>query len=172
VPSLPKTPLLVVDDDPAIRRLLQRIAQRAGFEVDAAKDGIEALEMMQRKQYDIGIIDLMMPRLSGYELVQRISEMNARPCLIVASAATNGTLKSLDDTLVRRVIKKPFDIEAVAKALVETAAQIAEQRAAVAPPEAAKLPVAPEGSVISVSEECAPPDAKKDPGNDQKPTPC
>jgi two-component system nitrogen regulation response regulator GlnG len=157
--------------------LLERIAQRAGFDVDGARDGIEALEMMQRKQYDIAIIDLMMPRLSGYELVQKISEMNPRPCLIVASAATNGTLKSLDDTLVRRVIKKPFDIEAVAKALVETAAQIAEQRAAsqaempVAPPETAKLPVAPEGSVISVSEECAPADAKKEPEKDQKPTP-
>ncbi|MGZ7078952.1 MAG: response regulator, partial [Thermoanaerobaculia bacterium] len=61
-----KTPLLVVDDDDAIRRLLERVALRAGFDVDAAKDGVEALEMMQRRRYDIAIVDLMMPRLRGY----------------------------------------------------------------------------------------------------------
>ena len=124
-----KTPLLVVDDDSAIRKLLERIAQRAGFDVDSAKDGVEALQMMQRKQYDIAIIDLMMPRLSGYELIQKISELDPRPCLIVASAASPSQTTPLDDTLVRRVIEKPFDIQAVAKALVETAKEIAEQRA-------------------------------------------
>lgn len=64
---------MVVDDDHAIRKLLERIAKRAGFEVETAKDGLEALEMLDARDYDIALIDLMMPRLSGYELVQRIS---------------------------------------------------------------------------------------------------
>lgn len=64
---------MVVDDDHAIRKLLERIAKRAGFEVETAKDGLEALEMLDAREYDIALIDLMMPRLSGYELVQRIS---------------------------------------------------------------------------------------------------
>ena len=71
-----KTPLLIVDDDKAVRRLLARVAERAGFEVDTAKDGFQALEMLQHKQYEIAIVDLMMPRLSGYELVQKISTLN------------------------------------------------------------------------------------------------
>jgi DNA-binding response OmpR family regulator len=119
---------LIVDDDRAVRRLLARVAERAGFDVDTAKDGLQALEMLQRRQYDIAIIDLMMPRLSGYELVQKISTITPRPVVIVATALMNGDVASLDDSMVRRVIKKPFDINAVANALIETAKDIVEKR--------------------------------------------
>jgi len=124
-----KTPLLIVDDDRAVRRLLARIAERAGFEVDTAKDGLQAIEMLEKKQYDIAIVDLMMPRMSGYDLVQKISRMTPRPVVLVATALMNGDVATLDDSLVRRVIKKPFDINAVAAALVETARDISERRA-------------------------------------------
>jgi two-component system nitrogen regulation response regulator GlnG len=158
------TPLLVVDDDAAIRKLLQRIAVRAGFSVDTAADGLQALDMIRSKNYDIAIIDLMMPRLSGYDLVQKIGEMKQRPCLIVASAATDANMQSLDDSLVRTIIRKPFDIEAVAKALVETAEHIRGQQTP-----GPTIPIAtPPGVKIEVSEECAPPDATEDHGGDKK----
>jgi DNA-binding response OmpR family regulator len=131
--SRKKTPLLIVDDDKAVRRLLARVAERAGFDVDTAKDGLQALEMLEKKQYDIAIIDLMMPRLSGYDLVQKISTLTPRPVVIVATALMNGDIATLDDSMVRRVIKKPFDINAVATALIETARDIAEQRATTPP---------------------------------------
>jgi DNA-binding response OmpR family regulator len=139
-----KVPLLIVDDDAPIRKLLERVAARAGFDVDTAKDGVEALELMQRKQYAIAIVDLMMPRLSGYDLVQRISMMNPRPVVIVATALTDGDVAKIDDTLVRRVIKKPFDVKAVAEALVETARQIAEKDTAAA----REIPVPPAETVV------------------------
>ncbi|HVS32150.1 MAG TPA: response regulator [Thermoanaerobaculia bacterium] len=128
------TRILIVDDEKTIRKLLERIATRAGFEVDVARDGLEALEMLGRQTYDIAIVDLMMPRLSGYDLVQQISTMNPRPTVIVATAMMNGDAASLDDSMVRRVIKKPFDINAVAAALVETARQIADERNSPSPP--------------------------------------
>jgi DNA-binding response OmpR family regulator len=124
VRKVDQVPLLIVDDEKPIRRLLQRIAERAGFQVDTAGDGVEALEMLARKEYHIAIVDLMMPRISGYELVQKIGEMSPRPCVIVATALTNGDTASLDDSTVRRVIRKPFDINAVANALIETATQL------------------------------------------------
>jgi DNA-binding response OmpR family regulator len=111
--------LLVVDDDLAIRKLLERIARRAGFEVDGAKDGVEALELLDRAEYDIALIDLMMPRVSGYELVQRIGSRERRPVVIVATALTNSDIATVDDTLVRHVIRKPFDVQAVIAALKE-----------------------------------------------------
>jgi len=124
-----KTSLLVVDDDKAIRKLLERIALRAGFDVACARDGVEALEMLGVRNYEIAIVDLMMPRLSGYELVQKISALDPRPIVIVATALTNGDVATLDDSMVRRVIRKPFDIKAVAEALIETAKQmVTEQR--------------------------------------------
>src|SRR5581483_9701083 len=88
---------------------------------------------LAKKQYDIAIVDLMMPRMSGYDLVQKISTMNPRPVVLVATALMNGDVATLDDSMVRRVIKKPFDINAVAAALVETAKDIAEKRSG-APP--------------------------------------
>ncbi|HYR29322.1 MAG TPA: response regulator [Thermoanaerobaculia bacterium] len=124
-----KTTLLVVDDEKAIRKLLERIALRAGFDVACARDGVEALEMFEVRSYDIAIVDLMMPRLSGYELVQKLSALTPRPIVIVATALTNGDVATLDDSMVRRVIRKPFDIKAVAEALIETAKQmVTEQR--------------------------------------------
>ena len=141
--------LLVVDDEKPIRHLLRRIAERAGFEVDMAADGVEALEMLEKTDYAIAIVDLMMPRLSGYELVQKISMLTPRPVVLVATAMANGDVASLDDSMVRRVIRKPFDIKAVALALVETAAQVAEQREradqrfAVMPPESVTIAVGP-----------------------------
>ena len=90
--------------------------------------------MLEKKQYDIAIVDLMMPRMSGYDLVQKISTMTPRPVILVATALMNGDVASLDDSLVKRVIKKPFDINAVAAALVDTARDIAEKRAATPQP--------------------------------------
>ena len=146
-----KPSLLIVDDDAPIRKLLERVAVRAGFEVGLARDGIEALERLAEKPYSIAIIDLMMPRLSGYDLVQKISTMNPRPVIIVATAMTNADVAKIDDTLVRRVIRKPFDVQAVAETLIETARQIAEKQAAadkgvsIAPPESAITRVSAEG---------------------------
>ncbi|MEO8379297.1 MAG: response regulator [Acidobacteriota bacterium] len=122
-----KISLLIVDDDRAIRDLLARIAEREGFAVDTARDGFEALEMMAVKNYKLAVVDLMMPRLSGYELLQRISTFDPRPTVIVATAMTNSDVATLDDSMVRRVIRKPFDIRAVAEALIETAKQIAKE---------------------------------------------
>lgn len=147
VPDTEKISLLIVDDDKAIRDLLAKIGQREGFAVETARDGVEALEMMEKKAYMLAVVDLMMPRLSGYELVQKISALDPRPIVIVATALTNGDVANLDDSMVRRVIRKPFDIHAVAEALIETAKQIAEQQTGPLPE-----PLAQDDSATEVSE--------------------
>ena len=148
-----KTPLLVVDDDRAVRKLLERIAIRAGFDVATAKDGQHAIELIEARQFDIVIVDLMMPRVSGYDLVQRISAMSRRPTVIVATALTSGDVARLDDSLVRRVIRKPFDIEAVAKMLVEVAEEIAAGRQP-DPPPAVKVVPADEAAPTKLEKPC------------------
>ena len=129
-----KPTLLVVDDDKAVRKLLERIAIRSGFDVLSATDGQNALEILESRTFDIVVVDLMMPRVSGYELVQRISTVSPRPTVVVATAMTNGDVAKLDDSLVKRVIRKPFDIEAVAKTLIDVAAEVAAGRDVDPPP--------------------------------------
>lgn len=120
-----KQRLLIVDDDKPIRHLLSRLAHRAGFDADTAKDGHDAIEKLNAATYDIVVIDLMMPRISGFELVEHINTLHPRPTVIVATAMMNGDIRRIDDSMIRRVIRKPFDIDTVMKALIETAAELA-----------------------------------------------
>jgi len=147
--------LLVVDDDHAIRKLLERIAKRAGFEVETAKDGADALEMIEARDYDVALVDLMMPRLSGYELVQRISTRERRPVVIVATALTNSDVATVDDTLVRHVIRKPFDVQAVVTSLVDAMQHVAARNAMLSVKDAAEP--APQPSEGEKPAEAAPP---------------
>ena len=71
--------ILVADDDPALRGLLRLVAGRAGFEVDVATNGHEALEKIHANRYLIAIVDLMMPVMNGYEVVERLAEMESCP---------------------------------------------------------------------------------------------
>jgi len=109
----PDPQILIVDDDPGIRSLLRLIAQRKGFSVDVASDGIEALGYLTSRRYTLAIIDLMMPRRNGYDLVQDLRMQPHRPLIVVATAMTDTLVAQLDAQIVHSIIRKPFDIETV-----------------------------------------------------------
>jgi len=113
--------LLIADDDTAIRGLLELIGRRNGFTVDTAADGLAALELLSSRRYDIAILDLMMPRMTGYDLVQRIPDLEWRPIVLIATASVDRFIAQLDDTVVHSVIRKPFDIDVVGSLLTELA---------------------------------------------------
>jgi len=64
--------ILVADDDPTVVVALQHILEQAGFRVVVAQDGQEALEAMGREVPDLLLLDVMMPRLSGYDVCERV----------------------------------------------------------------------------------------------------
>ena len=105
--------ILVVDDDASIRTLLRLVAERRGFSVDVAADGAEALQLLAEFQYDLAIIDLMMPRVNGYELVTALRAWQARPAVVIATAMTDSLIGQLDAEIVHSIIRKPFDIEMI-----------------------------------------------------------
>ena len=65
--------VLVVDDDPDVRTLLEIVGRRAGFTVDSSPDGLDALEKLRNSEYLIMVLDLMMPRVNGYDVVQQLA---------------------------------------------------------------------------------------------------
>jgi CheY-like chemotaxis protein len=104
--------VLVVDDEPAIRALVAKIVERAGLPVDCARDGAEAIEMIEARQYAVVVLDLMMPNVDGYELVRHIRERGgAHPAIIVVSAGESAALRRLDGSMVHSIVRKPFDID-------------------------------------------------------------
>jgi DNA-binding response OmpR family regulator len=103
--------ILVVDDDDAIRTLLLTILRRRGLPVDTARNGAEALERLGRCRYSVMLLDLMMPRLNGWQVLEQIGKYDAsrRPVVIVLTAGTEP--RDIDPNLVAGSIKKPFDVE-------------------------------------------------------------
>jgi chemosensory pili system protein ChpA (sensor histidine kinase/response regulator) len=107
--------ILVVDDDDAIRALLQTVLRRRGFRVDGARNGVEALEQLAANACALVVLDLMMPRMSGYELLDHLSRQSimSRPRVLVLTAGLDTRLIPADFTndLVIGTVHKPFDIE-------------------------------------------------------------
>lgn len=103
--------ILVVDDDDAIRALLMTILRRRGFAVDVARHGGEALERLRRCHYAVMLLDLMMPVLSGWEVLEQLRQNAAatRPVVIVLTAGTEP--RDLSAELVAGTLRKPFDVE-------------------------------------------------------------
>jgi CheY-like chemotaxis protein len=102
--------ILVVDDDDAIRALLLTILRRRGFKVDSARTGVEAMARCARCHYAVMLLDLMMPHMSGYEVLDEMAKLprEERPIIIVLTAGSEP--RSLPANLVSGTVRKPFDI--------------------------------------------------------------
>src|SRR5215813_3258133 len=84
-----KSKVLVVDDEPAIREVLEMILQEWGYEVRLASDGMEAKETVESFDPDIVISDVVMPQLSGLDLLRALKAGNpARPVILVTAHAS------------------------------------------------------------------------------------
>ncbi|MEA2166514.1 MAG: hypothetical protein QOK37_4641 [Thermoanaerobaculia bacterium] len=105
--------VLIVEDDLAIRRLVKMVLQREGYQVEVASDGIEAVLKMGLVDYDVIILDLMMPNLDGFSFVSTMAEHNPELLkrVIVTSAASPGVIKERMKGTPFLVMPKPFDIK-------------------------------------------------------------
>jgi CheY-like chemotaxis protein len=105
--------ILVIDDDLAIRVLLQAVLKRLKFDVVLAEDGAAGLERLDGDgSFDLILLDLMMPRLNGYEFIDRVKERDGdRPHIIVFTAAGKRGVDKIPAHAVCSSILKPFDLD-------------------------------------------------------------
>jgi len=106
---------MVIDDDLAIRVLLQAVLKRMKFDVELAEDGAAGLEKLQNDtSYDLILLDLMMPRLNGYEFIEQIGKRypeGNRPHIVVFTAAGKRGVDKIPPAAVCNSILKPFDLD-------------------------------------------------------------
>ena len=104
--------ILVADDDQSIRQLLGTIIRREGFEVDTVADGQEAIDRLHAHDYAVILLDLMMPRKDGFEVIDYLKthHQRSKPVVLVISAYADQRFKSVDPDIVAGVIRKPFEI--------------------------------------------------------------
>ena len=121
--------VLIVDDDDGIRSLLSAVCKRVGYHCDNAEDGSIALQKIKSTDFDVVLLDLMMPKMNGYQVIEALREMKERPQVIVVTAQGAKTTSGIDDgEVVRAVIHKPFDLDDVT-ALLLSAAEEARRNA-------------------------------------------
>ncbi len=116
-PSLPRGKgevVLVVDDDPSIRRILQRTLERFGYTVIAAADGAEAVSIYAQRRDEVALVitDMMMPVMDGAETMHELRRVSPLLPIIAMSGMTpDGMLAEATDAGLQRFISKPFATE-------------------------------------------------------------
>jgi CheY-like chemotaxis protein len=121
--------VLVVDDEPAIRALVAKIVDRAGLPVDTACNGADAIAKLQASDYTVVVVDLMMPVVDGFGVVEYVRSIPGnKPAVIVISAADSGHLRQLDGTVVHSVLRKPFDIDVLGDLIAAAAKTLLDER--------------------------------------------
>jgi two-component system response regulator MprA len=108
--------ILVVEDDVAIRRLVKMVLTREGYSVEMAGDGLEAVLKLGLSDYDVIVLDLMMPNLDGFEFIATIAanDPSRLKRIIVTSAASPVLIAERLHGLPFDVLAKPFDIDELA----------------------------------------------------------
>jgi CheY-like chemotaxis protein len=122
--------VLVVDDDPSIRKMIVAALKRDGYVFCEAPNGKEALELMRQEHPNVVVLDLMMPILSGWDVLQaRELEPELRQIpVIVISANRAPEVATAVDKGICAFLPKPFDIGALS-ALVRSCLPVASIRA-------------------------------------------
>ena len=119
--AAPPKRVLVVDDDDDLRELLALIVQRAGFLAETAWDGLQAVEGIEKDPPDLIIMDLMLPRYGGFEILRRLQRgpLARLPVIVVTGRYNDPAMAALirAESNVAEFLSKPVNTETLAAAL-------------------------------------------------------
>jgi CheY-like chemotaxis protein len=118
--------ILVVEDDDSVRLLLvETLREHAHVTVDGARDGVDALHHVSSKKYDLVVLDVMMPFMTGIDFLDSLQAMVSDPSVkgmddlpavlvitgVPAEQMPGGVLEQRFPAMVRRVLRKPIDVD-------------------------------------------------------------
>ena len=127
-PTAPR--VLVVDDSEVIRELISVNLELEGFEVLTAEDGQDALDRIEQIQPDLVTLDVVMPRMDGFETAARLRANLATrhiPVVMVSAAAQEGDLQRGREIGVNAYITKPFQPEELVQVVRDLTTAVREQ---------------------------------------------
>ena len=105
--------ILVIEDDPTINSLLCGILKKSGYEVDSCADGLSGLNMALEKDYNMILMDLMLPVKSGEEVLRSLREVKKTPVIVLSAKNDVHNRIELLRLGADDFICKPFDIDEV-----------------------------------------------------------
>ncbi len=86
--------VLIVDDSIIARRMIRQLISKWNFEIDEAKNGVEALEKIHTTKYDLVFLDLLMPDINGVEVLEKLAQEHNQTKVVVISADIQETTKA------------------------------------------------------------------------------
>jgi CheY-like chemotaxis protein len=127
--------ILAVDDDPDIRAVIEVTLESAGHKVVGAAGGEEAINKLRRRRFDLVLLDIMMPNVNGYQVLEQIRGMPSRAAtpvvVITAKHDPEGLLKEIGQGIVDHLVK-PFSaaelLAVVERAIEGEDQQVTERR--------------------------------------------
>ena len=100
--------ILIVEDEPSIAEVVSAYAKREGYDTVTASDGMSALEIFDRDEISLVILDLMLPKLSGEEVCRRIREKSQVPIIMLTAKTSESDVVYGLDTGANDYVAKPF----------------------------------------------------------------
>ena len=113
--------ILVVDDDPAVRTVIQAQLRRAGHKVEVAEDGCTAVQLCRQFRPDVVLLDIFMPEKDGLETIPELRRADPNVKIMIISGAGGGGYDPCLDTArllgARQVLRKPFTVTELSEAV-------------------------------------------------------
>lgn len=117
----PHKRVLVVDDEPLVRDMLAAALRSCGLTVDEASDGAEALDLLAVQRYAVILLDLLMPNVDGFGVLEAMTPKEAQPVVIVITGADARAVGRLNARWIHGIVRKPFDPHEVARVVTACA---------------------------------------------------
>jgi DNA-binding NtrC family response regulator len=125
--------LIVVDDEPGVLEVVERLARRTGFEVVACAGGMQALAELSTRHADIALVDLRMPDLGGLDVVRAIRDMDPRcQSVLMTGFATVESAVEAIKLGASDYLSKPLDLSRLERLLTDTRAELERRRSVLA----------------------------------------
>ena len=101
--------VLVIDDDASVRHVLAAALRQRSLVVDEAADGSTAIPLLQEHRYSVVLLDLLMPNIDGFGVLDAMKDDVNPPIVLVVSGADRRVLDQVDSQRIHGIVKKPFD---------------------------------------------------------------
>lgn len=111
--------ILVVDDDPNSRKIIELMLSNQDYRLSFAEDGLKALEIFSEEKVDLVLLDLLMPRLDGFETVKRIRAVSSIPVIAISALAFASDRQEALEAGCDGFLTKPFTRRALLETLSE-----------------------------------------------------
>lgn len=116
--SKQKTEILIIDDQPGVRKLLEEVLSMEGYSINLASNGTQAMELISSTRPDLVLMDVKMPGINGLELLKVLKEKATQINVIMMTACIEQEIiEEAKKYGVEHYINKPFDLEEVCSIL-------------------------------------------------------